>query len=240
MSADIKRDIVYPLGSCATLIVEHCQSQWWPGLPTAVAELLYGAIIIDTDALHNKNKTTERDVAALKWLEENFARKGRWQSRDKVLKDISRAKEDVSGLSALDVLAKDFKKVPGTKIGMSTVPMTVDELGEKMAAEGDSEPFKKFAEENALSAVLVRTMESTLNDTDNSRKLVMYVGEGEDAGLKTEIVEALTEPCKMVECAPDAVKESAPTATVYALHRSNSRKQIMPLIQDHFAAQNAN
>ena len=60
------------MGSCCTLIASLLRSsaQLTPASLADCAALLEGAILLDTLNLSSTNKTTEEDVAAVRWLEE--------------------------------------------------------------------------------------------------------------------------------------------------------------------------
>ena len=138
---EAKKDVLRPrriaaVGSCATLVWE----EFGGAIPECCTMLLQSAVLVDTLLFSpSAEKTTARDVTAT----EEMARALKWsvaeivpraEKRDplqvyndewlkhmkKIFDDVSAAKEDISGLSVGDVLAKDYKQICGG-VGMSSV-----------------------------------------------------------------------------------------------------------------------
>ena len=59
-AGNLRKRIVTPVGSCASLVAERLLLEW-PQMPTVIGELLLGAIILDTEDLGNwKTKNIDR------------------------------------------------------------------------------------------------------------------------------------------------------------------------------------
>uniref|UniRef100_A0A914VHG6 DDH domain-containing protein n=1 Tax=Plectus sambesii TaxID=2011161 RepID=A0A914VHG6_9BILA len=110
----VRTEIVHPVGSCASLITRRLRDEW-PSMPSSVALLLYGAIVLDTSALLNSNKTTDIDVSAVEYLESKYSGVEGWPGRSYTDAMLIEAKMDVSRMSAFDIFGKDFKSVPGSQ-----------------------------------------------------------------------------------------------------------------------------
>ncbi|KAK2031313.1 exopolyphosphatase [Colletotrichum zoysiae] len=111
--------VVETCGSCSSLVVEYCRPAWEKALAEAagggddadvdahLAQLSLAAILIDTTNLKSRDKTTDKDVAAVSFLE-RLAPPA--YSRDALFDEISAVKEDISPLSFRDVFRKDYKQ----------------------------------------------------------------------------------------------------------------------------------
>jgi manganese-dependent inorganic pyrophosphatase len=92
-----------PVGSTATLVIERFrQNGMEPSEPTAV--MLLGGILSDTVIL-NSPTTTERDHAAVQYLERVLARDATDFGRE-----MFEHTSDVSGLSADEIVSRDMKE----------------------------------------------------------------------------------------------------------------------------------
>ena len=121
---DIVKKTIAPVGSCATLVADDFLTYKQEALEqnSDLVKLLLGVILIDTD---NLNPTTglatgkDRDVVAeLSNLTDADC--------DVLFSNLSAAKFDTSGLSAYDLLRRDYKDAPPStkewRAGGSTVP----------------------------------------------------------------------------------------------------------------------
>ncbi|KAK2054407.1 exopolyphosphatase [Colletotrichum caudatum] len=109
--------VVETCGSCSSLVVEYCRPAWEKALAKAgdddddvdahLAQLSLAAILIDTTNLKSKDKTTDKDVAAVSFLERLAPPP---YSRDALFGEISAVKEDISSLSFRNVFRKDYKQ----------------------------------------------------------------------------------------------------------------------------------
>lgn len=104
-------------GSCASLVSESIRDD--AHILPPIAYMLLVAVLIDTNAL--ERRTLPQDVAAAARLGRIAdLPKSRW---NKLLKRISKAREDVSGFSTRDMLFKDYKCFSGRRglVGISSV-----------------------------------------------------------------------------------------------------------------------
>lgn len=131
--------VIAKTGSCNSLVVNYCRSAWddVSGLATNVgaahgqddravddfaytstwdahvAKLSLGAILIDTNQLKSKDKTTDHDRKAVKYLEAKIgiSRKiGPSYDRASFFQELIEAKLSLDDLSFTDLLRKDFKQ----------------------------------------------------------------------------------------------------------------------------------
>ncbi|OHE95158.1 exopolyphosphatase [Colletotrichum orchidophilum] len=164
--------VVEKCGSCASLVVEYCRPAWEDlakseegprDVDEHLARLSLAAILIDTTNLKSKDKTTDKDISAVSFLEK-FT-----DGRDAFFNEISAVKEDISSLGFRDVFRKDYKqwedKGEGSAqsrrqvMGVSAIVQNLDYLLEK--AGGDDKvllgEFKKWAEEKKMDVGVIMT-----------------------------------------------------------------------------------
>ncbi|KAL0946210.1 hypothetical protein HGRIS_012469 [Hohenbuehelia grisea] len=145
--------VILPAGSCASHVALLCP----PEMPAELATLLLCAILIDTDGLKPGGKALKTDHSAAEFLvpRSTFAQSvpgdflddpaGNKLWEAPAIKDLTKTlgakKSDVSRLSALDLLRRDYKEnshvlawapgQPTIKAGMSTVPVGVKNWASK-------------------------------------------------------------------------------------------------------------
>lgn len=143
----LEKEIV-TVGSASTLVAERYlgTTPIFPGLlplddfdplsliDNTLSHLLISAILIDTSNL--KKRTTIRDTKAVENLvksmikfNENFILKTK-KNRKKLFKLIKKAKNDITQLTSLEILKKDFKswKIKSLKYGISSVTVSIPDL----------------------------------------------------------------------------------------------------------------
>lgn len=160
-------------------------------------------MLVDTQGLRDKGKTTEVDEWAVRYLEATIvlAEKGgeRWD-REGFLEGLVRAKGDLEGLSVEDVLRKDYKEwIEGErKLGFASCVRSLKWLIQKVKGgrkkESDSggdgqlvNTLKAFAEKRGLDIVAVAT---TFTDEEGGfrRELLIWTpkrGKAADKGEST-------------------------------------------------------
>ena len=163
------------MGSCCTLIASLLRSsaQLTPASLADCAALLEGAILLDTLNLSSTNKTTEEDVAAVRWLEEqrhftppqllnshtpsqqeleshtpSQLLNSHTLSQQELFNCLSGAKYDEAfwrSLTTEEVLAYDYKQwsVRGTVLGWSVALMPLREVVGREGFEGVLEAFAR-------------------------------------------------------------------------------------------------
>ncbi|EGY16798.1 hypothetical protein VD0002_g3008 [Verticillium dahliae] len=161
-------------GSCASLVVEWCRPAWDDALQggrsaqeaadAGAAWLGLAAVLVDTAGLKAADKTTPRDVRAVEFLERLVVGTGQEQAygRDAYLGELSRVKEDLSGMALRDVWRKDYKQwyEGGRVLGVSAVPQGLRYLIDE-SANGDQDGLLKalndWVDERGLDVGVVMT-----------------------------------------------------------------------------------
>jgi exopolyphosphatase len=145
------REIIMPVGSCASLVTDHFKDAW-SGLvpPPELATLLLSAIMIDTQGLKSGGKAEPKDHEAVAFLIPHspfnpsvndtqvtapFA-----PSADHPIpsgladfsEQLSTTKFSISHLSSEDLLRRDYKQYEfgsksNVRVGLSTVPYDLEE-----------------------------------------------------------------------------------------------------------------
>lgn len=176
-------------GSCATLVVEYCRGVWeelsreaaahedGPGeaarWDAGLARVALAAILLDTNNLKSKAKTTELDVEIAEYLE---AKCGKDYVRKQYYKELSGLKEDISALSYHDNFRKDFKAwtEAGLVLGTCSIPQgfhyMLRHLGDQQTLIAD---FRKFAEEKKVDIATIMTS-SAKDDGVFKRNLMVW------------------------------------------------------------------
>jgi len=180
-------------GSCMSLVVGHCRSAW-DSLPprsdpssspspdeisSQLAHLALGPILIDTTNLKSKDRTTDWDVGAAEFAESKIS-DGSY-SRTAYFDEITRLKEDISGLSYRDILRKDYKRWAdgGLALGISSVVQGVGYLTTELGSKGQFlDEVKGWAKEQRLDIAAVMT--TSKPEGRFTRELLVWAF-GEDA-----------------------------------------------------------
>ncbi|KAK3306728.1 uncharacterized protein B0T15DRAFT_151065 [Chaetomium strumarium] len=177
-------------GSCMSLVVEQCKETWdrlsCEGGPTsknpthcdaALARIALAPILVDTANLTSKDKTTERDVSAVRVAEskllsalsassaegEGGGGGGGEYERGKFYDELARLKEQIAGMPYRDVLRKDYKRwrEGSLSLGVSSVVQgfeyVVQEVGDKDQAAFLG-ALRDWAAEQELDVVAVMTV----------------------------------------------------------------------------------
>ncbi|EJT72213.1 hypothetical protein GGTG_09080 [Gaeumannomyces tritici R3-111a-1] len=196
-------------GSAATLVVEHCRETWdyiathWigpegedkkvtddrPGLPSQLARLVLGPILVDTQALKARSKVTPADeeIAALTEAQIRSDQGGEAYDRIAWYEELCQLKEDLTGFSYRDALRKDYKEwaAPSPiddnpdgagviRLGISTIPKPFDYLLENVGpVETLVEETRGWARERGLDLVGIMTVRPEANH-QISRELMVW------------------------------------------------------------------
>nr|XP_046254598.1 exopolyphosphatase PRUNE1 [Scatophagus argus] len=100
------------VGSCATLVTERIIQKAPEILDLQVAQLLYGAVVLDcVNMAPSAGKVTPKDAQFAAALETRFPA---LPPRDALFQNLNDAKFDVSGLNTEQMLLKDMKSVSGS------------------------------------------------------------------------------------------------------------------------------
>lgn len=164
-------------GSCMSLVVEHCRGAWEAlsasggegeagvdaaELDAQLARVALGPILIDTNNLKSKAKTTETDIKVVEFLDAKIGKDEKYD-RKKYFKQLSKLKEDISLFSYRDNFRKDFKSwtEAGLVLGTSSVPQgfryMLETIGDKEIMLSE---FRKFAEDKKVDIACIMTSSS--------------------------------------------------------------------------------
>lgn len=204
--------IIEKSGSCTSLITEYCQNDWdaasSSALPTGaahaqgdsmsdgdaevklwdaqVAQLGLASILIDTSNLQSKDKTTEHDSKAVKYLEAKIMSCPQLSTdydRSKFYEEIDAAKRDIGALKLQAILGKDYKQwnEGGVRLGISSVVKPIDFLQRKAGDEANTqsldeaflEAIRSFSKERELDLYAIMTT-SHSSDGEFRRELLLW------------------------------------------------------------------
>jgi len=153
-----------------------------------VAEIALASILIDTNNLRSKDKTTDHDVKAVEYITTKIMsspQSSKIFDRAVFFEQISKAKRDIDSLSLNDILRKDYKEwTEGSiKLGISSVVKATEFLIQKANTEDngseskDAGPFldvvKRFCQKRGLDVFSVMTT-STSAEGKFQRELFVW------------------------------------------------------------------
>lgn len=166
--------IITPTGSATTLIVaEYLKSPETTALITKdLAKFLIAPILVDTINLDPKfNRVTKLDQEMFDFLYPIAFTTV--DERNDFYNELQSAKKQISHLSTLDLLRKDYKEweISEKKVGISSVMMGLTEWSGK--ADFNRSDFNSFALQNALDFFLVMT---AFEDTDGFKRECLIIG----------------------------------------------------------------
>lgn len=172
--------VIEKTGSCTSLVANHCRDAWDElksqenavEVDSQIAYLALGPILIDTNNLENKDKTTALDENAVKFLEGKVSTAN--FDTTSFFNTIAKLKEDISPLSMRDILRKDYKEWEdgGLKLGTSSVPASFSVLQEKAGDESQLVGhIENWGQEKELDLVTVLT--AFKKDGNFSRELLL-------------------------------------------------------------------
>jgi exopolyphosphatase len=234
-------------GSCMSLVVEYYQDAWDVlsktsshdegdgGLDAQLARVALAPILIDTNNLKSKAKTTPTDVRVVELLEAKIGDKD--FERKKYHKKLSKLKEDISQLSYRDNLRKDFKSwtEAGMVLGTSSIPQGFKYMLENI---GDRETllreFRAFAQDKNLDIAAIMT--SSAKDDGVFKRNLLVWGLNEKAARAVErFVEAQKdnlglEPFHYIDLSGGDGQHEV--RYCWNQHQTgNSRKQLAPMLR---------
>ena len=189
--------------------------------------LLEGTILLDTLNLSSTaNKTTEEDVEAVRWLEEQRVSA---LSRQSLFEELSRAKYSRAfwrSLTVEEVLGQDYKQwsVRGMVLGWSAVLMPLMEV---LGRDGFASALETFAEQKGVDGMV---LSSVVLENPPVREFTLYCT---NAGKKDAFWESMkgfeTEMEKKYGCA----REEGPEH-LWKTTQPWSRKGVIPLLSSFF------
>lgn len=240
-------------GSCMSLVVEYCQDAWDAlsktsgheegdgDLDSQLARIALAPIVIDTNNLKSKAKTTPTDVKIAEMLEAKIANKKEDFKRKKYHKKLSELKEDISQFSYRDNFRKDFKSwtEDGLVLGTSSIPRgfkyMLENIGDK---ESLLREFRAFAQDKKLDIASIMT--SSAKDDGVFKRNLLVWGLNEKAVRAVErFVEAQKEnlglePFHHVDLSGGDGQHEV--RYCWNQHQTgNSRKQLAPMLRSAMA-----
>lgn len=133
--------ILKKAGSCMSLVVEYCKDVWdglsntengtgteqvddSSKLDAGLARVALGPILLDTNNLKSKAKTTELDVQMAEYLEAKIRAVDADYKRKVYYTELSELKEDISRFTYYENFRKDYKSwsEAGLVLGTSSIP----------------------------------------------------------------------------------------------------------------------
>ncbi|KAI9674582.1 MAG: Exopolyphosphatase [Trizodia sp. TS-e1964] len=175
--------IVEKSGSCSSLVTEYCQQEWDNLSAQAEADgaqaqawiaqaalLPLAAMLVDTNNLTSKSKTTPHDIAAVEHLESRILASPDMSAkydRRAFYEEISAAKQNIDHLSLIEVLRRDYKEWEirtSKNLGISSVIKPISWLQEKALKENPSTnspaliaSMETYAKSRNLSVLAIMT-----------------------------------------------------------------------------------
>ncbi|KAL9069326.1 MAG: hypothetical protein Q9161_005606 [Pseudevernia consocians] len=205
-NTDPEPRVVEKCGSCTSLVVRQCKPAWdsisSSSLSTGaahgqgevavndsavtqvwdaqVAKMALASILVDTANLTAPGKVEQVDRDSVDYLEAKIQLSSKdaatW-SRDLYYKEIDEAKRNISSLSLIEVLIKDYKgwTESGAKLGISSVVKPLDFLVQKASEEklpSFEEQLQQFMDDRDLSVFAIMTT-STSSKGEFQRELLV-------------------------------------------------------------------
>ncbi|KAK3095859.1 hypothetical protein FSP39_020085 [Pinctada imbricata] len=219
-SIDITVDTV---GSCCTLVAEKLLDDEKFTIDHQVAVLLYGTILVDTvNTSPEAGKTTLRDTAVLSKLRQMLSD----VDGNQLYNSIQQAKNDVSGLTTVEVLEKDLKMLTEgkLKVAMSSIPLDLKDFLSRPNLANDVEAF---CQKNIADVLVILTMHVD-NDLPH-RELAVYAGNAVYRQKIVSVLEASSDPGLELVRFPS---DSTPAFVAYTQGNVKaSRKKILPIVK---------
>lgn len=236
--------VVRKTGSCMSLVVENCRDAW-DGLSAGagddgvdvdaqLARVALGPILIDTVNLTSKDKTTDTDVAAVEYVEAKLGSEAGYD-REKFYDEVTRVKEDVSGLSYRDLFRKDYKQWSdgGMVLGVSSIVQNLDYmLGKIGDEEALLDALRKWARERHLDVAAVMTTSHA--DGGFSRDLMVWALNKEAAKVARAFVEKNKDELKLETWGDGKLDYASPDEVRFCWRQKqtkHSRKQVAPMLR---------
>lgn len=214
---DSCHNVIEPVGSCATLVTEKILRDGKCIIPSTIATLLLGAILLDTVCLdEEQGRVSDKDKAMAKALDGISE-----MPSAQLYTCLSRARFSTTGLTVNQLLHKDLKccKAAGLCLGFSSVPCLLQELLER---EGVEEAMHTLCCSQGLSALVVLGV--SVEGNGITRQVAVYQPEGSDLA---DAVAGVLESDGELEC------QQLPAEFCILLGQGNtrrSRKYILPTV----------
>lgn len=268
--------VIEKSGSCTSLVVQYFRLTWdaisdsslssgaghaqssdsvvddsavTRGWDAQVAKLALASILEDTANLTSSSKTEAVDTDMVAYLEAKIqlsAKDSRTWNRNQFHNEITNAKRDIDGLSADEILRKDYKEWTenGMKIGMSSVVKPLSFLVTKISEErskqipaGVDDALATFIADRTLSIFAIMTS-STSEDGKFQRELLVQAnGPAED--IASNFVRNAADQLGLQDIEVEGIHQrttqkgtASPWRAAWLQKETdNSRKQVAPLIR---------
>lgn len=234
-------------GSCMSLVVEYCRDIFdglshqtdaaedgndIQDLEAGLARVALAAILLDTNNLKSKAKTTELDVKVAEYLEakaKNYKRKTYYT-------ELSELKEDISQFSYTDNFRKDFKAwtEAGMVLGTCSIPQGVHymlkHLGDDKTLLGE---FRKFSEDRKVDIGTIMTS-SAKDDGVFKRNLLVWAFNAKAVKAVEKFVEHQGEALGLAPFQDGRLDYKGENEVRYCWYQhvtKNSRKQLAPMLR---------
>lgn len=213
------------VGSCATLVAERLLESPGYELQQEVATLLLGAILLDTDNLHNEALTTPTDVEVVAHIKPLSSADG-----DELHSHLETARNDIGSLTTAQLLRKDYKKPSpvgrlGLQLGFSTVRCLISALLSQRSTL--SEDLREFCYKRGLHLlVLLGVATNPLR-----RDIALYQPPSLPAGIPTDLADSLATFVESDESGLEAERISGEPFDGIILQQGDigqTRKKILP------------
>lgn len=236
-------------GSCMSLVVEYCRGTWEDlsrrnaqeddihdakSLDAGLARIALAPILLDTNCLKSKGKTTDLDVRVAEYLE---GKCGEDYKRKAYFRELSELKEDISVFTYRENFRKDYKAwtEAGMVLGTCSIPQGFHYMLRHL---GDSdtllEEFRKFAQEKKVDIATIMTS-SAKNDGVFKRNLLVWGFNENAVGAVEKFVETNAETLGLESFEKGMLDHKGGKDEVrYCWYQNvtrNSRKQLAPMLR---------
>lgn len=210
------------VGSCCTLVAEKLLTM--DVLDSQITGLLLGTILLDTINLDPRAaRSTDKDKEVVRQLQDKYP-----VALDELYRSVSTAKFDVSGLSTLDLLRKDYKALPtyvnNLNVGISSISGL--SLSEFFSRTQVQQNLLEYCHSSSLDVLVIMFLYFVESLDDPPRGQIAVCGPHEDA--KRKLAEHLS---KSGELKLRQFSESYQKCFVYDQENlTASRKVVFPLV----------
>ncbi|GBB83308.1 hypothetical protein RclHR1_10030003 [Rhizophagus clarus] len=234
---NIKSRQIESVGSATSLVVLHFKDDWVKKTfqdDSKLSKLLLAPILIDTVLLDvSKGRTSNKDKEAVQFLLDilNIPKSDQEFFTSNYYKAIQSAKLNISHLSNIDLLRKDYKEwnLNNFKIGISSIPWFIDGWIQREDKNIDKliDSFKYFKNERKLDIFIIMLTYSH-KDKGFQREFIFF--SNKDKFIYGEFLQQLE-----IKLSLKPLFSNMDHVRFYQQQESAySRKQIYPIIKDLF------
>lgn len=231
--------IVEKSGSCSSLVINYFHSKVGSTVfqtDKSLALLALGPLLIDTSGM--RSKVEKPDTQAFELLKNSFGFSQ--DDIEQIYKTLDTHKKDVSSLTGLELLRKDYKEwtpegnltmkdVGSGKIGISSVVKSIDWLYETYNDfEND---MKVWGEERNLDVMVVMCSYKNPEDGSFHRDILLWSPLDTASERLQEVIKDISGQLTL-----RAMDLTTNGVGIHAFHQGNtqcSRKQVAPLLKFH-------